>query len=202
MSLALALALLLAAPPASPFDAWLAKARSEGRVLDPLATLPGSATYLDRTGGCPRGWVRLEAPTPAAALTMSEHLGAPCDARPAPLNHLMRMLTAQRLGDHRGLAAFVPAGSQLSVATEQGDERTRRTVDHEQVLAGAAALPVCDPTTDTPSCEPPVPDPVTHTDKLSCRCIGPAHTITYTMRALSPQVAPQDVQLVSVHERR
>jgi hypothetical protein len=200
MTLLLALALAIAAPEPS-LDQWLAARLAEGRKIEYLENQDDDLVrvFLDRTGGCPRGWLRVTlVPDQRTVSRVDTFLGATCDAPPEGMNHLARLLEAVRLKDPMALTTFVPPGAQSSVATVKGREVKRRTFDHDTAKSGVLPLPRCDLRLDTPRCEAPRPQGAM--TLMKCHCEGPSHAIRYDLRALRPKVDPFAVQLEQVQE--
>lgn len=226
MLLFVSLVLWLAAPPPLPseepavaphvkkhIDAWAGEQAAKGRVLAglgvralPLATTGGEAdrgerhvaAFVDRTGGCARGWVRLtltfaKSGGPDATVEADERQAGPCDAPPTALGHLLRYDEAVRRKAWREVERFVPHGVHFPIAVDKDGKLTRKTHDGHQVAAGQVALPSCDPFVDTPSC-----GPVDAMGRVTCSCTRAERTLELDLR-IDPG-EPKEAQLVSLRE--
>jgi len=211
-----ALALWLAVPvPAAPggdppqvaraIDEWVATQRAAGRVLEPLGTRTVGerawATFVDRTGGCVRGWARLRMTVakgaPVGTPEIEELAGAACDQPARPLNHMLHLVTAIARKDWVGVGEHLPPGGLFPIAREEpGQPMRRKTHDRDQVLAGKVELPACDIFEDTPSCDAPRPS-----GRVTCRCTQPTSTLEIDFMML-PEAAPGPAELVSVRYQR
>lgn len=212
VALALWLTLPVPAPPGgdsphvtSTVDGWVQAQRAAGRVLEPLGTRTDGerawATFLDRTGGCVRGWARLRmtfvngsiAGTPA----VEELAGAACDAPAQPLNQLLHLATAIARKDWVGVGEHLPPGGLFPIAREEpGKPMRRKTHDRDQVLAGEVDLPACDVFEDTPTCDEPRPS-----GRVTCRCAHPLHELEVDFM-MPREGAPEPAELVSVRYAR
>lgn len=192
------------APPAAPaIEAWVAGQRAAGRVLEPLGARKSgertAAAFVDRTGGCVRGWVRVQAASVEGAATpeVAEVLGAACDQPARPLNHLLHLVTAIARRDWVGVGEHLPPGGLFPIAREApGKPMKRTTHDRDEVLAGKVDLPACDALEDTPSCDEPRPS-----GRVTCRCEGRSGSLEIDLM-LPSQGAPQPAELMSVRHRR
>lgn len=192
------------APPLAPaIEAWLAGQRAAGRVLDPLGAKASGegaqAAFVDRSGGCVRGWVRVRIASVGGAATpeIAEVLGAACDQPAGPLNHLLHFVTAIARKDWVGVGEHLPPGGLFPVAREApGKPMKRTTHDRDQVLAGKVELPGCDVLEDTPACDEPRPS-----GRVTCRCEGPSGMLEIDFMLPRPG-PPQPAELMSVRHRR
>lgn len=216
MIVLVALALWLALPvPATPgddpphvtraVDEWVQAQRAAGRVLEPLGTRTVGerawATFVDRTGGCVRGWARMRMTFAADSLfggyEIDEIAGAPCDQPAQPLNHLLHLATAIARKDWVGVGEHLPPGGLFPIAREEpGKPMRRKTHDRDQVLAGKVDLPACDVFEDTPTCDEPGPS-----GRVTCRCAHPLHALEVDFM-MPREGAPEPAELVSIRHRQ
>lgn len=186
--------------------AWLAAQKAQGRVLEELASGPVAgggptgglvSTFLDRTGGCVRGWSRVIATVAPGEKTPSvevaNHLGARCEEPATPLDLLLRLDDAIRREDWRTAGALVPDGVHFPIALNRAGKRTRKTWNGDQVLAGKVPFPRCDPLADVPECDPP-----RESGRVTCRCKHPAHELEVDFQL--DAYGPGQPQLVSIRE--
>ena len=193
---------------------WATEQKEAGRTLEALGsrttTRPavspsdgGSdvtvATFLDRTGGCVRGWARLTLLVPklgaAPTRTVEELAGAACDAPPLPLNHFLRFVHAIAQARWQEVATFAPGSLQFPIGIELNAKLSRKTYDGTQILTGEVPFPTCDPLDDTPSCQSPRPS-----GRTTCTCAGPRHEVEIDFQ-IDPTRPKDTPQLVSIREK-
>ena len=182
---------------------WVEAQRAVGRVLEPLGTrVVGErtwATFVDRTGGCLRGWARLRMTVPAGsavAREVEEHLGAACDQPALPMNHFLRLATAIWRKDWVSIGELLPHGGMFPIGREdKGKQMRRSTHDREQVLAGKGDFPACDPFEDTPSCDAPRPS-----GRVTCTCSGASGALEVDLQ-LPRAGSPDPVELVALRHQ-
>jgi hypothetical protein len=193
-----------AAPPhvAEAVARWRATLPKE-RSLDALGTHATAeravAAFIDRSGGCLRGWARLTLvfakDRSVASQDATDYLGAACDAPASPLDMLLRLDDAIRTKRWVAVAEYLPNAVHFSIASDDKGKRGRKTYDGAQALAGKVPFPACDPLQDLPACDAP-----RDSGRVTCRCTGPERELEIDFQLDAEE--PGKPQLLAIREKR
>lgn len=201
-------------------EALITSEKAAGRALELVAIDPASsregepyaarAGFVDRTGGCLRGWVRVtySAPRGAERATVGareEVLGAPCTATPDPTRLALTLFELVARGDGATLArTFLPRGEDFPLARETIATGAAGSAAHEltRVTVRAADL---ETTMPLPSCAPPADwlacDATRPSGRTTCRCTRPDRRVEIDLQRDPGASDAAAAQLVSVRVR-
>lgn len=196
------------------FGDYLSTQTALGRTFEVLAQRHvrghARAVLLDRTGGCIRGWVILDAKFPTGPDAGVEYGAEPLTSddceKPTAIGHFARLQSALARGDANAVADFVPADTKFPIGLEKKGTLSRKTHTREDILSGKAKVPVCDLLDESVRCaqaEPNEADLASGTIAYTCECRSERRLVSFDLRQLEAPTAsrPAVVQLVSVRER-